>query len=158
MEEIDPVSAYITIQSATQLVNVVKNFEDINDYDYNKMMSDFEMTARHEDHLKKIRRKWMEEGKKYKQKIERMKEEREEQYQKKNKALQRKLKEKDQLLLTALDASKKEKMAEKQKAIELLTQKEQQAKENVEKNLEEQEKERLLAAEMTNEKSIFCLL
>ena len=87
-----------------------------------------------------------------------MKEEREEQYQKKNKALQRKLKEKDQLLLTALDASKKEKMAEKQKAIELLTQKEQQAKENVEKNLEEQEKERLLAAEMTNEKSIFCLL
>ena len=49
-------------------------------------------------------------------------------------------------------------MAEKQKAIELLTQKEQQAKENVEKNLEEQEKERLLAAEMTNEKSIFCLL
>ena len=158
MEEIDPVSAYITIQSATQLDNVVKNFEEINDYDYNKMMSDFEMTARHEDHLKKIRRKWMEEGKKYKQKIERMKEEREEQYQKKNKALQRKLKEKDQLLLTALDASKKEKMAEKQKAIELLTQKEQQAKENVEKNLEEQEKERLLAAEMTNEKSIFCLL
>ena len=45
------------IKAATHLVNVVKDAEEINDYDYNKMMSDFETTTRHEEHLKKIKKK-----------------------------------------------------------------------------------------------------
>lgn len=132
---------------------MVKNAEEINDYDYNKMMSDFEMTSRHEDYLKKIKRKWVEKGRKFRQTIERMKLEREEQYQNKNRELQKRLKMKDQTLLTALDATKQAKQAEKQRNIELLTQKEKQAKEIVEKNLEEQERQRLIAAELTQEKS-----
>lgn len=83
-----------------------------------------------------------------------MKLEREEHYQEKNRALENKLKQKNQMMITALDSKKQEKMAEKQKTIELLGQKEKQAKENVEKKLIEQEKQRLLAAELTHEKSI----
>lgn len=132
---------------------MIKNAEEINDYDYNKMMSDFEMTSRHEDHLKKIKRKWVEKGRKFRQTIERMKLEREEQYQNKNRELEKRLKMKEQTLLTALDATKQAKQAEKQRNIELLAQKEKQAKEIVEKNLEEQERQRLIAAELTQEKS-----
>ena len=83
-----------------------------------------------------------------------MKLEREEHYQEKNRALGNKLKQKNQTMITALDSKKQEKMAEKQKTIELLGQKEKQAKENVEKKLIEQEKQRLLAVELTHEKSI----
>ena len=105
-------------------MNVVKDAEEINDYDYNKMMSDFETTTRHEEH-----------------------------YQEKNKELERKLKQKNPSMLTALNSSNQAKMAEKKKNIELLCQKEKQAKENVEKKLSEQEQKRLLAAELTHEKS-----
>lgn len=116
-------------------------------------MHDFEMTMRYEDNLKRIRKKWLDKGKKYKQTIEKMKIEREEQYQKKNQELQKKLKEKNQVLLTALDATRQAKMAEKEKNIQHLIERERAAKENVEKNLEEQEQERLLAEQMTREKS-----
>ena len=119
------------------------------------MMSDFETTTRHEEHLKKIRKKWYDQGRKFKRTIERMKLEREEHYQEKNRQLEKKLKQKNQTMLTALDSNKQAKMAEKQKNIELLGLKEKQAKENVEKKLIEQEKQRLLAAELTHEKSKF---
>ena len=134
-------------------MNVVKDAEGINDYDYNKMMSDFETTTRHEEHLKKIKKKWVDQGRKFRRTIERMKLEREEHYQEKNKELERKLKQKNQTMLTALNSSNQAKMAEKKKNIELLCQKEKQAKENVEKKLSEQEQKRLLAAELTHEKS-----
>ena len=117
------------------------------------MMSDFETTTRHEEHLKKIKKKWVDQGRKFRRTIERMKLEREEHYQEKNKELERKLKQKNQTMLTALNPSNQAKMAEKKKNIELLCQKEKQAKENVEKKLSEQEQKRLLAAELTHEKS-----
>lgn len=134
-------------------MNVVKDAEEINDYDYNKMMSDFETMTRHEEHLKKIKKKWVDQGRKFRRTIKRMKLEREEHYQEKNKELERKLKQKNQTMLTALNSSNQAKMAEKTKNIELLCQKEKQAKENVEKKLSEQEQKRLLAAELTHEKS-----
>ena len=47
------------------------------------MIRDFEINARHEDHLKKIRKKRAAESKKYQETIQHMKELREEKYQKK---------------------------------------------------------------------------
>ena len=69
------------------------------------MMSDFETTTRHEEHLKKIKKKWVDQGRKVRRTIERMKLEREEHYQEKNKELERKLKQKNQTMLTALNSS-----------------------------------------------------
>ena len=116
-------------------------------------MDDFEANARHQEYLKKIRRKWAAEGKKYDETIQRMKELREETYQKKSKALQQKLKKKEQLLITLQNKTNKEKMIEKQKNLEILMKREKTARENVEKFLKEQEEERLKFEEEINQKS-----
>ena len=116
-------------------------------------MDDFEANERHQEYLKKIRRKWAAEGKKYDETIQRMKELREETYQKKSKALQQKLKKKEQLLITLQNESNKEKMIEKQKNLEILMKREKTARENVEKFLKEQEEERLKFEEEINQKS-----
>ena len=106
------------------------------------MLKDLEVSSRHEDHLKKIKKKWMDESKKYKETIEHMKEYQEETYQKKNKELVKRLKKKEQILLTALKNNQKSRMKERQKMFEALMQKEKQSRQNVQNFLIKQEKER----------------
>ena len=114
----------------------------INDIDYSSMLKDLEATDRHEKHLANIKRRWKKESKKYQENIEHMKEFREETYQKKNKELQKKLRKKEQLFLTSFEQTQKTKMEERQKAIEAMVEKEKLARENVEKFLVQQEKDR----------------
>ena len=125
----------------------------MNDYDYNKMMSDFEFSTRHQAQLQKIKKKWQNVGKKYDETIQRMKEMREENYKKKNAALIKKLKKKDQVLLTALETTNKEKMSDRRKNIIAMIQREKSARENVERYLIEDEKNRKRFEEQINEKS-----
>ena len=113
-----------TIQEAYQLKDFLITTANINKYDYDTMIKDLEATTRHEDHLKKIRRKWLEESKKYKEAVEHMKEYQEETYKKKNSELVNKLKKKDQVLLTVLKKNQQSKMKERQKAIESMMEKE----------------------------------
>ena len=96
------------------------------------MIRDFETNARHEEHLKKIRKKRAAESKKYEETIKHMKELREETYQRKNAELKQKLRKKEQVLITSLENKQKDKMKEKQKAIAEMIEKENQAKKNVE--------------------------
>ena len=96
-----------TIQEAYQLKDFLITTANINKYDYDTMIKDLEATTRHEDHLKKIKRKWVDESKKYKEAVEHMKEFQEESYKKKNSDLVKKLKKNQQ-----------SKMKERQKAIE----------------------------------------
>jgi len=124
----------------------------MNDYDYNKMMSDFEFSTRHQAQLQKIKKKWQNVGKKYDETIQRMKEMREENYKKKNAALIKKLKKKDQVLLTALETTNKEKMSDRRKNIIAMMQREKSARENVERYLIEDEKNRKRFEEQINEK------
>ncbi len=119
------------------------------------MIRDFEINARHEDHLKKIRKKHAAESKRYQEAIQHMKELREETYQKKNAELKKKLKNKEQILITSLENKQKDKMKEKEKAIAEMIEKENQAKKNVEKYLEEQEKIRLQFEKEIHDKSKF---
>ena len=95
----------------------------------------------------------MDESKKYKESIEHMKEFQEEKYQKKNKDLINKLKKKEKLLLTSLENNQKTRMKERQKAIESMMEKEKLARENVEKFLIQQEKDRLKLQTDTDKKS-----
>ncbi len=95
----------------------------------------------------------MDENKKYKQNVEHMKEYQEETYKKKNKELIEKLKKKEKLLITSLKNKEKTRMIERQKAIEEMMKKEKLAKENVEKFMIMQEKERLKLEKDSNEKS-----
>ena len=105
------------------------------------MIRDFETNARHEEHLKKIRKKRAAESKKYEETIKHMKELREETYQRKNAELKQKLRKKEQVLITSLENKQKDKMKEKQK------------KKNVEKFMEEQEKLRLQFEKDIHDKS-----
>ena len=58
------------------------------------MIKDFETIARHDDYLKKIRKKRAAQSKKYMETIQHIKEFKEETYQRKNKDLQKKLQKK----------------------------------------------------------------
>lgn len=141
------------IQGSEHLLDVMKKTEDINSFDYTKMIKDFETSTRHEEHLKKIRKKWASVSKKYQETIDHMKELREETYKHKNAELIKKLKKKEQTLITSLENKQKDKMKDKEKAIALLMEKEKTAKENVEKFKEEQEKIRLQLERDTHQKS-----
>ena len=125
---------------------------EINDYDYKKMIKDFEANQRFENHYKKLKKKWEQEGKKYQTNLEHMREYREEAYKKKNNDLIKKLNKKESLLITSLENKQKDKSKEKERAIAQLMEKEKIAKENVEKFMEEQEKLRLIFEEETNQK------
>jgi len=117
------------------------------------MIKDFETIARHEDYLKKFRKKRAAQSKKYMETIQHMKEFKEETYQRKNKDLQKKLQKKEQILITSLQNKQKDKMKEKERAIAELIEKEKQAKKNVERYMEEQEQMRLQFEKDINEKS-----
>ena len=121
-------------------------------------MTDFEMSARHENHLRKIRKKWEDEGKRYNETIEKMKELREENYKKKNAALLKKLKKKEQLLMTLLESSNKKKMALRNKNMAILLEREKQARDNVEKYQEEIEEKRKVFQNQNEEKCNFIFL
>ena len=107
------------------------------------MIKDFETIARHEDYLKKFRKKRAAQSKKYMETIQHIKEFKEETYQRKNKDLQKKLQKKEQILITSLQKKQKDKMKEKERAIAELIEKENQAKKNVELYMKEQEQMRL---------------
>lgn len=121
----------------------MKKTVEINDYDYKKMLKDFEITERFQNLNNKLRKKWKEENKKYQTSIEHMKEVREQSLMKKNKDLIKKLKEKDSIWLTGVEAKKKDKQKEKEKIIAEMTKKENTAKKNVEKFMKDQERIRM---------------
>ena len=121
----------------------MKKTVEINDYDYKKMLKDFEITERFQNLNNKLRKKWKEENKKYQTSIEHMKEVRELNLMKKNKDLIKKLKEKDSIWLTGVEAKKKDKQKEKEKIIAEMTKKENTAKKNVEKFMKDQERIRM---------------
>ena len=130
------------LQEAYQLTDFLNETEEVNKYDYDTMIKDLETSSRHQEYLRKIRKKWMEESKKYKENIEHMKEFQEETYRKKNRDLINKLKKKEKLLLTSLENNQKTRMLERQKVIESMIEKEKLAKKNVENFLLKQEKDR----------------
>ena len=106
------------------------------------MIKDLETSSRHDESLKKVKKKFRDLSKKYKENLDHMKEFQEESYQKKNNDLIKKLKKKDQILLTALKNKQKSKMKERQKIIEAMMEKEKKSRQNVQNFLERQEKAR----------------
>jgi len=117
------------------------------------MIRDFETSTRHEDILKKIKKKHMAESKKYQETIQHMKELKEETYQKKNAELKQKLKKKEMVLITSLETKQKDKMEEKRRIITEMIEKENRAKKNIQAYMKEQERIRLQFEDNINKKS-----
>ena len=125
---------------------------EINDYDYQKMIKDFEMNARFENNKKKLRKKWKIFHEKYQTTIEHMKEYREQSYRQKKSALIKKLNKKENTLITSLENIRNDKMREKERIIAQMMEKEKIARENVEKFMVEQEQLRLDFQKETDER------
>ena len=117
------------------------------------MIRDFETSTRHEDILKKIKKKHTAESKKYQETIQHMKELKEETYQKKNAELKQKLKKKEMVLITSLETKQKDKMEEKRRIITEMIEKENRAKKNIQAYMKEQERIRLQFEDNINKKS-----
>lgn len=122
------------------------------------MIRDFETSARHEEQLKKIKKKHLAESKKYQETIKHMKELKEETYQRKNAELKKKLNRKEMVLITQLENKQKDKMEEKRRIITEMIEKEKKAKENIGKFMLEQEKIRMQFEKDINQKSKIKIL
>ena len=115
----------------------------MNNYDYRKMMLDFETETRHKKIINGIRNKWRVASSKYLEKIKTIKIENKKAEQKKEKDYKKRFKAKELSIKNQLELNKIEKQEEKNK--------------NVEKNLEifhkKLEEERLRVEENTMKKS-----
>ena len=131
----------------------MKTSENLNDYDFKAMIKEFETASRHEEYLKKIKKKWSDENKKYNENIKQMREFQEETYQKKNKELVKRLKQKEKLLMTSLENNQKTRMKERQKTIDTMLEREKIAREKVAKSMIKQERNRCKLQLATQDKS-----
>jgi len=130
----------------------MKKTAEINKYDYTKMIKDFEADERFQNIKKRLKKKYQEENQKYLINIEHMKELREQNYIKKNTDLRNRLRKKESLLITSLENIKLNKSKEKKKLIEINLTKKNKAKINVQKFLAQQEKNRIIFQNETNNK------
>ena len=130
----------------------MKKTAEINKYDYTKMIKDFEADERFQNIKKRLKKKYQEENQKYLINIEHMKELREQNYIKKNTDLRNRLRKKESLLITSLENIRLNKSKEKKKLIEINLTKKNKAKINVQKFLAQQEKNRIVFQNETNNK------
>lgn len=130
----------------------MKKTAEINKYDFTKMIKDFEADERFQNIKKRLKKKYQEENQKYLINIEHMKELREQNYIKKNTDLRNRLRKKESLLITSLENIKLNKSKEKKKLIEINLTKKNKAKINVQKFLAQQEKNRIVFQNETNNK------
>ena len=130
----------------------MKKTAEINKYDYTKMIKDFEADERFQNIKKRLKKKYQEENQKYLINNEHMKELREQNYIKKNTDLRNRLRKKESLLITSLENIKLNKSKEKKKLIEINLTKKNKAKINVQKFLAQQEKNRIVFQNETNNK------
>jgi hypothetical protein len=136
----------------------MKNTVDINRYDFTKMIKDFEANERSQNIKQRLKKKYQEENKKYQLNIEHMKELREQNYIQRNTDLRNRLKKKESLLITSLENIKSNKNKEKKRLIEINLTKKNNARLNVEKFLKEQEKNRIVFQNETNQKCKFIYI
>ena len=136
---------------------ILENARKVNEFDYNKMMSDFESESRHNKILNGIKQKWRAVSCSYKEKVENIKKLNEKMFQERSRNLLKKLKKKEKSLQMSIQSKQEAKNFEKQKMIEQMALKENEAKLNIQNFLEQQEKERLQVEQDTELKSIFYI-
>lgn len=136
---------------------ILENARKVNEFDYNKMMSDFESESRHNKILNGIKQKWRAVSCSYKEKVENIKKLNEKLFKERSRNLLKKLKKKEKSLQMSIQSKQEAKNVEKQKMIEQMALKENEAKLNIQNFLEQQEKERLQIEQDTELKSIIYI-
>ena len=114
----------------------------INDYDYKKMLDDFELEARHNKILRGIRDKWRSISALHDEKVEEMKVKMEKMYRKKDKEFKKKLLRKEEIIKNQLELRKQLLSEEKKRREEITKKKVDDVQKNLNdyKNMEEQKR------------------
>ena len=132
---------------------MIEEQKHINEYDYKKMIANFELEDRHNKILKDIKDKWSSLSAIHDEKVENMKIKTEKMYRKKDKELKKKLLKKEQIIKKHLEM-RKNFLAEEKKEREKKTKKKM---DDVYKNLNEfknlEEKKRLILENETFDRS-----
>ena len=122
---------------------MIENAKRVNEFDYKKMIDDFELENRHQKILNRIKNKWKSLSEKHTEKVIEFKRQNERMYRMRNMALKKKLKEKDEYLQKNVEMNKRLKNEEKEKKNYLMKQKSENVSQNLEEHLNKQEIERL---------------
>ena len=142
-------------KSRSQLDMILENARRVNEFDYNKMMSDFESESRHNKILNGIKQKWRAVSSQYREKVDNIRKQNEKLFRDRSRNLLLKLKKKEQSLQMSIASKQEAKSEEKKRMIMQLSQKENEAKLNVQNYLDKQEQNRLRVEQDTELKSIY---
>ena len=132
---------------------LLKAQEDINQYDYKKMMSDFETETRHKKIINGIKNKWRIASTKYLEKVDLIKDRNKKLDKKRQREYKKRYKEKELSIQNQLEQKKYEILEKKKNITEAIRKKNEDAAKNLEKFHELQEKERLKVEQDTMNKS-----
>jgi hypothetical protein len=132
---------------------LLKAQEDINQYDYKKMMSDFETETRHKKIINGIKNKWRIASTKYLEKVDLIKDRNKKLDKKRQREYKKRYKEKELSIQNQLEQKKYEILEKKKNMAEAIRKKNEDAAKNLEKFHELQEKERLKVEQDTMNKS-----
>ena len=121
---------------------ILEDQKRINDYDYKKMLDNFELEARHNKILRGIRDKWRSISAIHNEKVEEMKVKTEKMYKKKDKAFKKKLLEKEEVIKRQLEMRNRLLSEEKKRREEITKKKVDDVQKNLRdfKNIEEQKR------------------
>ena len=132
---------------------LLEDQKHINEYDYNKMMQNFDLEARHNKILKDIKDKWSSLSALHDEKVENMKIKTEKMYKKKDKELKKKLSRKDQVIKKQLEMRRNMLEEEKRKREEKTKKKVDDVAKNLIEFRNREEKKRLILEKETFDKS-----
>ena len=132
---------------------LLEDQKHINEYDYNKMMQNFDLEARHNKILKDIKDKWSSLSALHDEKVENMKIKTENLFKKKDKELKKKLSRKDQVIKKQLEMRRNMLEEEKRKREEKTKKKVDDVAKNLIEFKNREEKKRLILEKETFDKS-----
>ena len=124
----------------------------MNEYDYKKMISNFEMESRHNRILKDIKEKWSSLSALHDEKEENMKIKTEKMYKKKDRDLKKKLLKKEEIIKKQLETRKNLLEQEKKKREEITKKKVDDVYKNLNEFKNKEEEKRLILEKETFEK------
>lgn len=122
---------------------MLEDHERINQYDYNKMLKNFETEARRMKILRGIQKKWRIKSCKHDEKVEEMKEKTEEAYRKKQREFKNKLQKKEETIQRQKELRNEFIMGEKKRRQEIAKKKSDDVLKNLEEFNRQQEMERI---------------
>lgn len=143
----------LLVKSKSQYQMLLKTQEEINNYDYRKMMMDFETETRHKKIMNGIRNKWRLASSKFLEKVDSIKDRNMKLDKKKQKEYKKRYKAKELSIQNQLELKRNEKLEKKKNMAEAFRKRNEDVEKNLEKFHQIQEEQRLKVEQDTMQKS-----